>query len=243
MLVGNPAQPGLQTNSIFNMKERSVSFRAGYLDDWVYEERFQDEFKPLGATQTRTFMKMSTYAGILTLNFTNRLDLYGIVGSSRLQIDEEIFTKRALAWGVGGKLIIFQEGNFFLGTDFKYFETNQKPKYFVVDGLPYNIVSNYRLQYYEVQAALGIAYRISVFAPYLNATYLVSHITPNPLLVLVRLPDEDEVVDVASKSVIIKKPWGMAIGLTLIDKAKATLAVECRLFNQYAVNWNFELRF
>lgn len=243
MLVGNPAQPGLQTSSIFNARPTWVSFRAGYLDDWVYQEQFRDEFTLEGALHTQTFMKLSTYAGILTLNFKNRIDFYGIVGSSRLQIDKEIFTKRALGWGAGGKLIIFESGNFFIGADFKYFETNQKPKYFVVDGLPYNIVSNYRLQYSEIQAAVGIAYRVSICAPYINATYLISKIEPKPLVVLVRLPDLNEAVDLLTKSVVNEKRWGMALGLTLIDKAKMTLAAEWRLFNQNAVNWNFEIRF
>lgn len=236
MLIGNPVQCALQTN-------RWVSFRVGYLNDWVYQQRFQDEFRLQGVVHTRTLIKMSTYAGMFSLNFKDRVDLYGIVGSARLQIDNEIFTKRALGWGVGSKFIIFTAGNFFFGADFKYFETHQKPKYFVVDGLSYNIVSNFRLQYSEMQAAVGMAYRISICSPYINATYLISKIEPIPAVVLVRLPDVNEVVDLTAKSVIIKKRWGMALGLTLIDKAKASLSVEWRCFNQNAVDWTFEFRF
>lgn len=243
MLIGNPAQPALQTCSIFNICPSWWSFRASYLDDLVYQQRFHDEFKLEGVSYTQTFMKLSTYASQLTLNFKNRIDLYGLVGSSRMQIDKEIFTKRALGWGIGTKFIIFEEGNFFLGSDFKYFQTNQKPRYFVVDGLPYNIVSNYRLHYHEIQAAVGISYRVSMCAPYINATYLISKIEPKPLILLVRLPDVNEAVDATSSSQICQKRWGMAIGLTLIDKARASLAAEWRLFNQNAIDWNLEFRF
>lgn len=243
-LVGNPAQPALFKSGLIIQRSFPVSFRAGYVDDWVYQQRFQDEFKLEGVSHTRTFMKLSTYASLLTLSFTERLDLYGLVGSSRMQIDEEIFTKRACSWGTGLRLIALKSGNFYFGTNFTYFETNQKPRYFLVEGLPYNIVSNFRLQYSEIQAAAGIAYKIySVCVPYINATYLMAKVEPKPLVVLVRLPDVDERVDVTSKSVINKKRWGMALGLTLVDEQRFTLAVEWRAFNQNAIDWNFDFRF
>jgi hypothetical protein len=243
MLVGNPAEPRLMSSSIIRKNPSWWSFRLGYLDDWVYRERFEDEFKLNGVTQNQTFMKLSTYAAILNLNFKDRIDFYGLVGSSRLQLDKEIFTKRALGWGVGTKLILFRQGNFFLGGDAKYFETSQKPRYFVVEGSPYNIVSNYRLKYHEIQGALGVSYRAWMFAPYANATYLLSKMEPEPALVSVRLPEEPEIVDIESKSIIGSKKWGMALGLTLVDSKRATLSCEWRAFNQNAVNVNGELRF
>lgn len=242
LLVGNPAQPALLGKGLW-LRSSWCSFRVGYMGDWVYQQRFEDEFKLEGIDHTRTHLQLSTYAGMATLNFTNRLDLYGIVGSSRMQIDEEIYTKRALSWAVGAKLVFLKHRNFFLGTDIKYFETNQKPKYFVVDGLPYNIVSDYRLKYKEIQAALGMSYRAWIFAPYINATYILTHINPDPAVVLVRLPDMNEIVDVESKSIIGKKHWGMAIGLTLLDCSKASLSVEWRAFNQNSIDVNGELRF
>ncbi|PIS02359.1 MAG: hypothetical protein COT85_05010 [Chlamydiae bacterium CG10_big_fil_rev_8_21_14_0_10_42_34] len=241
--IGNPAQPGLLEKSIIRKKPSWWSFRAGYLDDWIYKQRFQDEFKLQGVTHTRTFMKLSTYAALLTLNLKDRIDFYGIVGSSRMQIDQEIFTKRALSWGVGGKLILFKHGNFFLGADAKYFETNQKPRYFVVDGLAYNIESNYRLKYHAMQGALGISYRAWIFAPYINCTYILTHIEPEPAVLYVRLPDVYDLVDVESKSVVGQKKWGLALGLTLVDALKASLSVEWRAINQNAVDVNFSIRF
>lgn len=243
MLVGNPGDASLMEASILNLRPSWWSFRVGYLDDWIYRQNFRDEFPVQGTPITQTNMKLSTYAGLLTFNLKDRLDLYGLIGSSRLQIDQEIFTKRALGWGVGLKLTILRSQNFFLGTDFKYFETRQKPKFFVVDGLPYNIVSNYRLNYQEIQAAVGMSYRAWIFAPYINATYLIAKIEPEPPILLVRLPDVNEKVDVESKSIITNERWGMALGLSLVDCQKATLSVEWRCINQYALNVNGEIRF
>jgi len=243
MLVGNPAQPGLLKKSIVRENPSWWSFRVGYLDDWVYKQRFRDEFKLQGASHTRTYMKLSTYASLLTFNFKNQVDFYGIVGSSRMQIDQEIFTKRALGWGVGGKLILFKRGNFYLGMDVKYFETNQKPRYFVVEGLPYNIVSNYRLKYSETLAALGISYRASCFAPYINATYLSNKIDSDPAEFFVQDPASEELMIAESKSIVGAKKWGMALGLTLVDCKKMSLSFEWRAFNQNAIDVNGEIRF
>ena len=50
-------------------------------------------------------------------------------------------------------------------------------------------------------------------------------------------------VDVVSKSVIGTRRWGLALGATLIDSRKATLAVEWRAFNQNSIDVSGEVRF
>lgn len=242
MLCGNPAEPCFVDKGIW-LHPSCVSLRVGYLDDWVYLQRFQDEFELEGVSQTQTYLKLSTYAGIATLNIANRLDLYGIAGSSRMQLDKEIFTKRAFSWALGTKFIIVKHHNFFLGGDIKYFETNQKPKYFVVEDLPYNITSNYRLNYQQMQASIGCCYRAWIFAPYINGTYILTRIDPKPQVVLVRLPDVNELADIESGSITCHKRWGMALGLTLLDSNKASLSFEWRTLNQNAVDINGEIRF
>jgi len=243
MLIGNPDQPALQTRSILNTKPSWWSIRTQYLDDWVYKQRFQPEFRRSDTSHTRTFVKLSTYAGLLTLNFIDRIDLYGLAGSSRMQIDKEVFTKRALCWGVGTKCLLFKWKDLSIGADLKYFETNQKPKYFVVEDLPYNIVSDFRLHYHEIQAAIGASYQIYMLSPYINLTYQQTKIAPTPSKVYIRFPDANEEGELNLESVINQKPWGMALGLSFVDNSRATLSFEWRLFNQNAIDWNFEIRF
>jgi hypothetical protein len=90
---------------------------------------------------------------------------------------------------------------------------------------------------------MGIAYRTQYLSPYINATYLISKLEPQPLIALVRLPTLDFNVDVASKSVIGSRRWGIALGTTLVDNRKASLAVEWRAFNQNSVDVTGEVRF
>jgi hypothetical protein len=236
MVAGNPAQPALLQKGLFSPLE-NFSFRPGYLDDWVYDQKFRD-IDGLHASS-----RLSTYAALLTFNFANRLDLYGIVGSSRMKVDEEIFTTRALAWGVGLKWVLFQHENFFIGWDFKYFTTEQKPRYFVIEGEPYNIVSAYHVRYEDVQTAFGVAYRTSLFVPYANVTYISSQLTPVPSWLFLRFPDGSGVAEMETGSTSSKQNWGLALGLTLVDTLKMSLSAEWRGLNQNAVDVNGEVRF
>lgn len=242
MFSGNPSDPALMEKGIIS-KFSSVSFRAGFMVDWMYKQRFQEEF--LIKEEVHTKNQLSTFAGMATLNFIKRLDLYAYLGSSRMQVDEQIYSKRAFSWCVGSKLVFLKHKNFFLGTDLKYFETDQKPKYFVVEGLAYNIVGEFRAKYFEAQGSLGMGYRASIFVPYINATYIYTHISHFPSEVAIRFPDEDLIgsTNDIPPSMTARKKWGMAVGFTLVDVSKATLAFEWRAFNQNGINVNGEIRF
>jgi hypothetical protein len=243
MLVGNPGQPALQLEGIAIECPQYCSFRVSYLDDYIFRQSCHDEFLVDGVEISETKMKLSTYAAMLTLNLVDRLDFYGILGSTQMQIDQEIFTKRRFAWGAGGKIVIFKLPKFKIGLDAKYFQTKQRPTFLISDHLAYNVISNFALNYQEIQVALGMTGQVSIFAPYINATYLIAKLTPEPRYLVVRFPDENLSVEIPSTAIIGGNRWGMALGLTLIDQSKASLAVEWRTFNQDAIDVNLEVRF
>lgn len=241
--IGNPSQPSIQKKGLFLDSKHWLSFRTSYFGDYVYQQSFHDEFAIDGYTEKATHVKIWTQAGMFTLNFRNRIDLYGIVGGTKLQIDEEVFTKPQFSWGIGGKLIFLHEGNFRAGCDFKYFQSNQSPDFIQCDNQAYNVTSDFHFNYNEVQAALGLSYTTKYFSPYANASYLVSKIEPTPPVAVVRFPMMNEEVDVITKSVTASNRFGLALGATIIDRKKATLNIEWRTFNQNSVDVSGELRF
>jgi len=244
MLIGNPAEPSLDKNGLFLSPGSWVSLRVAFLEDFVYRQRFQDEFKLNGSQSTKTFAKLSTNAGIATLNFEDRLDIYGILGASRLQLNQEIFSTMQFSWGFGGKLVLFEIQNLTCGLDIKYFVADQKPRYFLSDGLPFNLADNFKFKYNEMQFSLGLCYRYTFIVPYMYATYLISKIDPDPMIALVQWPlDTNILVDAECKSFIAQRRWGMAVGATLLSDSKATLSVESRMFNQNAIDVNLDVRF
>jgi len=245
MLIGNPAEPSLGKEGLFSSPESFVSVRVAFLEDYVYYQRFEDEFKIQGMETTKTFAKLSTNAGLATVNFEERVDIYGILGASRLQLNQEIYSTMQFSWGFGGKLILFETQNLFFGLDIKYFVANQKPSYFLSEGLPLNLVDDgFKFKYNETQFSLGTCYQYAGIAPYLYATYLISKIDPDPVIALVQWPfDPAILVDAVCKSVIAHRRWGMAVGATLLSDSKAALTVESRMFNQNAIDVNLDVRF
>ncbi len=241
--IGNPAQPSLQNKGIIQDTPAWWSFRISYFGDYVYSQRFRDEFEINGCRGSSSHLKLWTQAGMLTFNLKDRLDLYGIIGGQRLQIDQEILTQQQFAWGVGGKIVFFHQGNFRAGCDIKYFQSNQTPSFFQCENFAYNIVNDFSYNYDEFQAALGFSYRTKYFSPYATASYLIAKLSPSAGDVRVRLPTTNISVDVATKSITTSNRFGLALGATIIDHRKATLAIEWRAFNQNSIDLSGEIRF
>lgn len=244
MLIGNPADPALTTNGIFTAPDTWCTVRVSFLEDYVYRQRCREEFNLSDCVSTKTFAKLATNAGMLTFNFEERIDIYGILGASCLQINQEIYSRMRFSWGFGGKIILFRTQNFFVGTDIKYFEANQKPLFFLCEGLPFNLAADFKLDYHETQFSLGMCYRIPLMAPYIYVTYLISEIEPHPTIALVRWPmNKQLLVDAECKSIISHRRWGMTVGATVINANQITLAIESRMFNQNAIDLNLDIRF
>ncbi len=243
ILIGNPAQPCLQKKGVIWEDPKWISFRASYLQDYVYKQRFHEEFQIDECTSSSSRIKLWTQGGMFTLNIKDRLDVYGLLGGQRLEIGEDVITKQQFAWGVGGKLIFFHDGNFRAGCDFKYLESDQKPRFFQCDHFAYNVTSDFHFNYSEIQAALGLSYKTKHFSPYANASYLISKLRAVPPSVTVRLPTMNMEVDVNAKSIIGRDRFGVALGATVTDRKRASLTLEWRSFNQNAIDVSGDLRF
>ena len=182
MFTGNPAEPALLTKGI-RTNESWCSFRFGYANDWVYNQAVQEyvdfEIKE-DIKLSDAKLDLISYSGLLTLNFIDHIDLYGLIGSSRIQIDQNVYSKQALSWGVGTKVTFFEFKNFLCGADLKYFYSLQIPKYIISEDRPYNCKKPFQLEYSEIQGSIGFAYRIWQFVPYINGTYITTTIQPKP---------------------------------------------------------------
>ena len=242
-LIGNPAQPDLTLSSVVRDDSENCALRVAYLDDYIYSMHVKNEYNFGPSNEKPPVVQLSTDAALITLNLWKRLDIYGIVGSSQLQMDEEIYTRNEFSWGVGGKILFFSNDNLRFGCDFKYFQSDQKPQFLVVSGMPFNIASDWTIVYEEYEAALGAAYQTTWLCPYINATYITSKIRPRPFSFLVDVPGMSEPSEASIHSFDAIRRWGLAVGATLIGGSKITFAIESRFFNQNAIDANLEVRF
>jgi hypothetical protein len=240
---GNPALPALQGEGLIKSPPSWYCLRVGYMADSLYTQRYKDEFTIDGATNPSNSVQLATEAATITLDFKNCFDLTLLLGSAQIQIDQEVYAKRQFAWGVGSKWILYRTDSIYCSIDLKYFESEQKPLYFVSDGYAFDILSDFKMDYTEMQAAFGAAYQTGVLSPYLYLTYLYSKIEPRPDSLIVQIPYYDDSIITSSRSVLGARRWGMAVGATLIGGKMGSVTVESRFFNQNAINISGEIRF
>lgn len=242
--IGNPAQPALIHQGIVSKEKRPWGFRVAYLDDFVYAQHFKNEFRISPLDEKPAVVQISTDAALITLNFHNWLDLYGILGGSRLQMDQELYTRREFSWGLGTKIVMFTWDQLRIGCDFKYFQTDQRPIFLVSSGLPLDVVTkDFNLNYSEYQGSLGISYEGSLICPYIQFSYLNAKVSPQPHVFLVNYPGISDPIDATILSFIGRQRWGGAVGATLRMGNMGTFAIESRMFNQNAIDASLELRF
>lgn len=241
LVVGNPSDPDLYSNGLFTSCKKKYSLRASYLYNNIYKGKFEDKFQ--GLESTPSDIQLCLQAAVMTLNLYNRLDIYGILGSSNLQIDQLIYTNRRCAWGAGLKALLIKIKCFDFSLDGKYFQTNQKPQYFVVNKEVYPLGSSFEERYEEYQVSLSLSYKTNLLIPYIGSTYLYSTITPNPHGGLLILPDSSSIFFETNDS-ITRKKWGMVLGVSVINrKNQGNLNIETRVFDQNAFAFLGTLRF
>jgi hypothetical protein len=241
IFFSNPAQPILQTKGLLQSPSSWYCLRIGYASDHLYHQSYHDESQPFAFPSVHTCF--ITDASIVTLNFHNRLDLNLLVGSSQMQIDRDVFAKREFSWAAGAKLLIYDSDLLYCGIDLKYFESQQKPLYFMSDGIAYNILSHFKLSYTEIQGAFGIAVRSTWLVPYGYGTYVYSKIDPTPWTLVLKSPFSHSSFDTTARPFVDARRWGMALGATLLGGTEGSLTVETRFFNQNAVTVTGEIRF
>lgn len=239
----NPGEPALLTEGLIQSPPGWYCLRVGYMTDRLYQQNYKEEFPSPGEHPPSNYTQMNMDAATIALAIKNRFDITLLLGSAQIQLDQDLFTKRQFVWSLGGKYIIYKTGSLYVGLDMKYLESKQKPLYFLGDGYAYNIVSDFKLDYTEMQAALGAAYKTTRISPYIYLSYLYSKIEPSPYCIIVRIPTSNMTVDTSSHSIINQRRWGMALGGTVIGGKEGSLSVETRFFNQNAINVSGELRF
>jgi hypothetical protein len=242
-MFGNPGQPWLMTDGIL-FDYHLCSLRAAFLDDYVYSQCFEGQAKLDMPMNKPPIARLSSETALISANIARRLDINGIVGNARLELDREFYFENQIAWGVGAKALLFQGEKILIGCDVKTFQTDQKPTYIVSTGIPLGIASDFIFSYQEYQAALGISYLAGLFSPYILGTYIFSKIVPSRYILL-RIPGMPGLFEPEDRipTFFSRNDWGVAVGATLRMSDKGTLSIESRFLNQNAIDASLEMRF
>lgn len=255
--VNNPADASLLRDGVFFAGDYydsgcdSVNFRIGYQGDFVYNRKLKNN----SSGRTITTTRLNTNAGFVVLNWRDRYDVYGLFGATNIYNEGDVgafnpsviapFTQRiavasetAFSWEVGARATLLEWGCFTVGIDGKYFSTEPNVRR-EVESSTLTLHSDSKFEYSEWQVALGAAYRIQMFVPYVAAVWADPHLDFSGTTSIsippsggIGLPDQRA-----------QSHWGYAVGLTIIGCERISVTGEARFVGEVASMINAQLRF
>lgn len=243
--IGNPSAPRILEEGFFIPKKCWANVRAGYEGDFVFDGQMEQDEEGSGSVDRYT---QTTNAGSVALNLLERLDLYGVFGSSRVCAEwrfsdmadrvrnAEIETSHNFLWAVGGRAILFTWGNWDLGFGGRYSALHNHVQWLTIDGSNAS-VAGARCRWREWQANVGVSYHIDLFTPYIGVGYLNVRTALDGLT--------SSIADLGSRRDHFKNriPAGIYLGCTLSTGKYFMLNVEARLVDEEAVSLSGEFRF
>ncbi len=178
--VGNTFATGIIQEGFFISCDSWIRFRVGYEGDFVVDGRMKQYNQGVGRVDT---YEQWTNSGTFTLNILDRIDLYGVFGSSRTEADWrfgdisagtvsriELETKYNFLWGVGGRAILYEWCNTSLGLGGRYSSCNARPIRLTSDGFIADVAGSH-FKWREWQVNLDVSYKINFFTPYIGSKY------------------------------------------------------------------------
>ncbi len=242
--VGNPSAPQVIEEGFFISRDSWVDLRAGYEGDFVADGRLEQYNQSSGRVDS---YEQNTNSGTVTLNILDRLDIFGILGSSRVSsewrftIDNstslaELETFYNFLWGVGARGILFEWGCTSLSLGGRYEHSDYSNVWLTIDGAS-QPTNGTHLLWREWQIDLDLSFKIEIFTPYVGLKYSNAKVKVGDFTVPISNNGS------GNNSFKNRTPVGVFIGCTLSTGRYFMLNVEGRLVDEEAVTISGDLRF
>lgn len=229
---GNPAEPELIDEGLFIPDDFCLAVKLGYQGDIVFDRKLKARNGSSGRMDESC---LYIQQGVLTLNLIQKLELYGSLGAmnayltNRPHFDEkrrEYQTDNRIAWGAGGRMVLFNWDSATVGLNGSYFQGYPHLKWDALNGVSFP--SEATVNYHEWQVGLGVSYQVDLFCPYVAVTYSdvrarISRIGSN-----MQLPKGHFTMKSRDK-------FGLALGCSLTNAKIVDLNLEVRLIDEEAV--------
>ncbi|HSX10293.1 MAG TPA: hypothetical protein VLF94_01055 [Chlamydiales bacterium] len=241
--VGNTSAPDLIEKGLFSTCNDTVDFRLGYEGDFVSDGRMQQQ----GGGRVDNYSQ-DTNSATLTCNFQNRMDIYGVFGSSETEVDWrftdpadqivriEANTKSAFLWATGLRVILVEWCNTSLGCGARYSSSHYRLSSLYSDGIAAS-TEGAHFHWREWQVNLDISYKIHLFTPYIGVKYSSAHADLNHFSVPIASNGSGD------NDLKNRNPVGLYLGCSLSTGKYVMLNVEGRLIDEEAVTISGDIRF
>ncbi|HSX37418.1 MAG TPA: hypothetical protein VLE95_01135 [Chlamydiales bacterium] len=242
--VGNTMAPALIQEGFVIPCDSWVDLRIGYEGDFVGDGRMEQIEQGSGRVDT---FQQYTNSATFTFNALDRVDLFGILGSSRVCADWRYDLSEAITriqietlyhflWGIGGRVLLFEWEKMGLGFGGRYSYCHYRPSWLTTNAVPIS-TEGARVTWRQWQIDLSLSYQIDLFTPYLGVKYSNETVK----LGIFSVP-------VSSSGLGInhfenKNPVGIYIGCSISNCKYFMLNIEGRLIDEDAVTISGDLRF
>lgn len=203
------------------------------------------------------YTKLLTHAGIVAMNFCDRLAIFSTLGVTRLSLNTslgafnlddthplfEIETLSSFSYSVGAKAKLWSYKKFSLGAVGQYFSTSPRIKrLYIASGASSYPDKVLKTHYSEWQLALGVSYHYNArLIPYGAVKYAHAHWKLNN--------GKRFIIETNTNTFLHnlrnQRPWGYALGLTyypILFDCFMILA-EIRFLDETAIHLNLQTRF
>lgn len=242
--VGNPASPELIEKGVFTPCDSSMDLRFGYEGDFVSDGRMKQN----SGARVDLF-EQYTNSATATLNLLDRVDLYGVLGSSVIrsnwrfeQLSDEtihrikIKTNADFLWAVGGRAILYQWWNTFLGFGGRYSFCHYHARELASDGVQSPVMGTH-LIWKQWQVNLDLSYKIHLFTPYIGIKYSQEEAKIGDFSVAIASNGS------GANQLMNRDPVGLYLGCGLSSGKYLMINLEGRLIDEEAISLTADLRF
>ncbi len=174
---GNPSLPMMPEMGPFISRDAWVGIKVGYEFDWVYSSPLKGQSQHLSDSKAHGYESMQNF-GVVTLNFSDRVELFGDVGSMECQLHHAKIEKNRLsyvsksdfAWEVGGRAIIAYWGDLQFAINAAFLRSDPALSSLKLNSISYS-KEKAHIDLTSWQIGLGTSYRFCWCVPYVGVSY------------------------------------------------------------------------
>ena len=240
---GNVSLPMMPERGVFISKNACFGFKTGYELDWVYDCDLDLDTHHLPKKQTHDYASLTQF-GVLTLNFNDRVELFGNMGSLSCHWNHRVDATHKIsyvgdpswAWGVGGRAILAYWGDLQLGVNAAYVQSHPSLSSLKVNNQSYSH-KHVKIDLNPWQVGAGLSYRFGWFLPYIGIDYL------NQTL---EVEDLDSLAFLLPRKTTLfknKHPLGLFLGAGLGPEVGFNINIEARFINEYGCSVSADFKF
>lgn len=241
--VGNPASPMMYKSGVTGEEEGELSFRAGYLGDFVTHRKVRIKDQPKNVKETSKFKR--NFHGVEgVFNFNERIDILGRIGYANHTLFSpttslKAKTKYALAYGIGVRADVYEMDNIAFAVHGNYSRDSSKiKKATTVMGVS-PLTGKCKLHDKTWDVGATVTQQMDNIAPYLGVQY-----TKNRTLVDINQAAFDGGSIFTSKTKFKnRKNLGVVAGVGMVYNEKASLNLEGRFLQETAFGVSAQFRF